>query len=146
MFCVRMERKSLKVLIWIPRQVPGAHTIILYVKGCYVQNSGKRTGESFLCWNSPRQRQCQVCNDIFGHVMEIIRQPGSVSTTGTSVGRAGLSIWHCRVTLGAHILMLVRCENNFESSPFNLYIIYVERRHMFNSTYKINFWKRILLE
>jgi hypothetical protein len=27
---------------------PGAHTIILYAKGCYVQNGGKRTGESFL--------------------------------------------------------------------------------------------------
>jgi hypothetical protein len=28
--------------------VPGAHTTILYAKGCYVQNGGKRTGESFL--------------------------------------------------------------------------------------------------
>jgi hypothetical protein len=27
---------------------PGAHTIILYAKGCYVQNGGKRTVESFL--------------------------------------------------------------------------------------------------
>jgi hypothetical protein len=27
-----------------------------------------------------------------GHVMERIRQPRSLSTTGTSVGRAGLSI------------------------------------------------------
>jgi hypothetical protein len=27
---------------------PGAHTIILYAKGCYVQNDGKRTGENFL--------------------------------------------------------------------------------------------------
>jgi hypothetical protein len=26
----------------------GAHTIILYAEGCYVQNGGKRTGESFL--------------------------------------------------------------------------------------------------
>jgi hypothetical protein len=48
MSCARMERKSLKVLIWISRQVPDAHTIILYAKGCYVQNGGKRTGESFL--------------------------------------------------------------------------------------------------
>jgi hypothetical protein len=48
MSCVRMERKSPKVLIWISRQVSGAHTIILYAKGCYVQNGGKRTGESFL--------------------------------------------------------------------------------------------------
>jgi hypothetical protein len=43
-----MERKYLKDLIWISRQVPGAHTIILYAKGCYVQDGGKRTGESFL--------------------------------------------------------------------------------------------------
>jgi hypothetical protein len=43
-----MERKSLKVLIRISRQVSGAHTIILYAKGCYVQNGGKRSGESFL--------------------------------------------------------------------------------------------------
>jgi hypothetical protein len=27
---------------------PGAHTIILCAKGCYVQNGGKCTGESFL--------------------------------------------------------------------------------------------------
>jgi hypothetical protein len=44
------------------------------------------------CWNSSRQRQCQVRNDIFGHVVERIRQTGSLSTTGTSVVRAGLSI------------------------------------------------------
>jgi hypothetical protein len=46
--CVWMKRKSLKVLIWISRQMPGAHTIILYAKGCYVQNGGKGTRESFL--------------------------------------------------------------------------------------------------
>jgi hypothetical protein len=27
---------------------PDAFIIILYAKGCYVQNGGKRTGESFL--------------------------------------------------------------------------------------------------
>jgi hypothetical protein len=48
----------------------------------------------------------------------------------------------CRVTRGAHIECFLRCENNFESSPFSLYIA---RRHMFNITYKINFWKCILL-
>jgi hypothetical protein len=37
---------------------------------------------------------------------------------------------------------VVRCENNFESSPFSLYIA---RHHMFNSTCKINFRKFILL-
>jgi hypothetical protein len=92
------------------------------------------------CWNSPRQ--CQVCNDIFGHVMERIRQPGGLSTTGTSVGRAGLSIWYLpRHTWGSH-RVLVRCENNFESSPFSPYIA---RRHMFNITCKINSWKCTLL-
>jgi hypothetical protein len=43
-----MERKSLKVLIWISRQVPGGHKIILSSEGTCVQNGGKRTGESFL--------------------------------------------------------------------------------------------------
>jgi hypothetical protein len=60
----------------------------------------------------------------------------------TSVGRGGLSILHLpRHTWGSH-RVLVRCENNFESSPFSLYIA---RRHTFNSTCKINFWKCILL-
>jgi hypothetical protein len=54
----------------------------------------------------------------------------------TSVGRAGLSIWHLsRHTWGSH-RVLVRCENNFESSPLSLYIA---RRYMFNSTCKIHF-------
>jgi hypothetical protein len=58
------------------------------------------------------------------------------------VGRAGLSIWHLpRHTWSSH-RVLVRCENNFESSPFSLYI---ECHHMFNSTCKINLWKCILL-
>jgi hypothetical protein len=35
------------------------------------------------CWNSPRHRQCQVCN-IFVYVTERIRQPGSLSMTGTN--------------------------------------------------------------
>jgi hypothetical protein len=48
MSCVRMERKSLKVLICISCQVPGSHTIILYAKGFYVQNGGNNTVESFL--------------------------------------------------------------------------------------------------
>jgi hypothetical protein len=73
--------------------------------------------------------------------VERIRQPGSLSTTGGSVGRAGLSIWHLmRHTWGSH-RVLVRCENNFESYPFSLY---TARRHMFNSTFKIKFWKCIL--
>jgi hypothetical protein len=98
-------------------------------------------GNLSACWNSPR-RQCQVCNDIFGHVMGRICQPGSLSTTGTSVGRAGLLIWHLpRHTWGTHRVLL-RCENNFESSPFSLYIAHC---HMFNSTCKINFWKCTLL-
>jgi hypothetical protein len=93
------------------------------------------------CWNSPR-RQCQVYNDIFGHVMERICQPESLSTTGKSMGRVGLSIWHLpRHTWGSH-RVLVRCENNFESSPFSLYI---ERHHMFNSACKINSWRCILI-
>jgi hypothetical protein len=59
----------------------------------------------------------------------------------TSVGKAGLSIWHLpRHTWGSH-RVLVRCENNFESSPFSLYIA---RRHMFNNAWKIYFWKFIL--
>jgi hypothetical protein len=60
----------------------------------------------------------------------------------TSVGRAGLSNWHLpRHTWGSH-RVLVRCENNFENSPFGLY---TARRHMFNCSCKINFWKCILL-
>jgi hypothetical protein len=67
--------------------------------------------------------------------------PTGKSTTGKSVWRAGLSIWHMpRHTWGSH-RVLVRFENNFESSPFSLYIA---RRHVFNSTCKINFWKCIL--
>jgi hypothetical protein len=47
----------------------------------------------------------------------------------TSVGRVGLSIWHLPYhTWGSH-RVLVRCENNFERSPFNQNIV---RRHMFN--------------
>jgi hypothetical protein len=40
---------------------------------------------------------------------------------------------HVGVTLSA---VLVRCENNFESSPLSLYRA---RHHMFNSTCKIHF-------
>jgi hypothetical protein len=60
----------------------------------------------------------------------------------TSVGNAGISIWHLpRHTWGSH-RVLVRCENNFENSPLSQNIA---RRHMFNSTCEINFWKCILL-
>jgi hypothetical protein len=60
----------------------------------------------------------------------------------TRVERSELSTWHLpRHTWGSH-RVLVRCENNPESSPFSLYIV---RRHMFNSTCKIIFWKCILL-
>jgi hypothetical protein len=58
----------------------------------------------------------------------------------TSVGRAGLSIWHLPRHKWGSCQVLVRCENNFDSSPFSLYIAH---HHMFNSTCKINFWKRI---
>jgi hypothetical protein len=37
MSCVWMERKSLKVLILISRQVPGEHAMILSAKGHYVE-------------------------------------------------------------------------------------------------------------
>jgi hypothetical protein len=40
-----MERKSQSSDLNLPL---GAHTIILSAKGCYVQNGGKRTEESFL--------------------------------------------------------------------------------------------------
>jgi hypothetical protein len=46
----------------------------------------------------------------------------------------------CRVTWGSH-RVLIRCENNFESSPL---ILYIARHHMFNSTCKIHFRKCIL--
>jgi hypothetical protein len=60
----------------------------------------------------------------------------------TSVGRAGLLIWHLPLhTWGSH-RELVSCENNFDSYPFSLYIA---PRHMFSSTCKINVWKSILL-
>jgi hypothetical protein len=60
----------------------------------------------------------------------------------TSLGTAGLSIWHLpRHMWGSH-RVLVRCENNFEGSSFSLYITC---RRMFNSDCKINFWKCILL-
>jgi hypothetical protein len=141
MSCVRMERKSLRVLIWISRQVPGAHGIIVCQGELCSKWRQPYRRKLSACWNSPR-RQCQVCNDISGHVMERIRQPESLSTTGTSVGRAELSIWHLpRYAWGSH-RVLVRCENNFESSPFSLYIA---RRNMFNSTCKIYFWKCILI-
>jgi hypothetical protein len=60
----------------------------------------------------------------------------------TSVGRAGLLIWHLSRHTWSSYRVLVRSENNFESSSFNLYIA---RHHMFNSICKINFWKCILL-
>jgi hypothetical protein len=89
MSCVRMERKSLKVLIWI-------------------------------------SIRCQVRTQLFCLPRGVM----------CSVGRAGLSIWHLpRHTWGSH-RVLVRCEHNFESSSFSLYIA---RRHMFNSTCKTNF-------
>jgi hypothetical protein len=60
----------------------------------------------------------------------------------TSVGRVGLLILHLpRHTWGSH-RVLVKCENNFESSPFSLYIAC---HHMFNSTCKINFSNCILV-
>jgi hypothetical protein len=59
-----------------------------------------------------------------------------------SVGRARLSILNLpRHTWGSH-RVLVKCDNNFDSSPFGLYIA---RSHMFNSTCKIHFLKCILL-
>jgi hypothetical protein len=93
--CERMERKSLKVLIWISRQVPAAHAVILSATGSYVE-----CGKSWIIdFTLPHH------------------------------------------TWGSH-RVLVRCGNNFESSPFSLYIAH---RHMFNSTCKINFWKFILI-
>jgi hypothetical protein len=89
-----MERKSLKVLIWIFLQVPGAHTVIMDAKGCCVQNGGKRTGESFLGAGIRQDVSVKCEKTFYGHIRERIRQPGSLSTTGTSVGRARLSIWH----------------------------------------------------
>jgi hypothetical protein len=95
MSCVRMERKSLKVLNSISTR-------------CQVRTQ-------WFCL--PRGVKC-------------------------SVGRAGLSIWYLpRHTWGSY-RVLVRCEYNFESSAFSLYIT---RRHMFNSTCKIHFLKSILL-
>jgi hypothetical protein len=60
----------------------------------------------------------------------------------TSVGRAKLLILHLQRHTWGSQRVLEKCENNFESSPFSLYIAH---RHMFNSTCKINFWKCILL-
>jgi hypothetical protein len=128
--CVRMESKSLTSSDL--NHPPGAHAIILSAKGSCVTNGGKHTGESFLRAGI-RHDVSVKCATNFGHVMERIRQPGSLSTTDTSVGRAGLSIWHLpRHTWGLHRVLL-RCENNFESSPFSLYIA---RR---SSTFKIIF-------
>jgi hypothetical protein len=140
-FLVRMKRKTLKVLIRISRQVPSAHTIILSAKGSCVQNGDKRTRENFLRAGN-RQDVNVKCATIFSDTLwkEFANQ--KVYMTGTSVGRAGLSIWHLpRHTWGSHRVP-VRCENNFENSPFSLYIA---RRHMLNSTCKINFSKCILL-
>jgi hypothetical protein len=60
----------------------------------------------------------------------------------TSVGRAGLLIWHLPHCTWVSHWVLVRCENNFQSSPFSLYIA---RHHMFSSFCKINFWNCVLL-
>jgi hypothetical protein len=38
------------------------------------------------------------------------------------VGRARLSIWHLPHHIWGSHRVLVRCENNFESSPFSIYI------------------------
>jgi hypothetical protein len=51
---------------------PGAHSVILSAKGIYVQNSGKRPGESFLRAGI-RQDNVNVKCYIFGHVTERIR-------------------------------------------------------------------------
>jgi hypothetical protein len=65
-----------------------------------------------------------------------------VAAVTCDVGRAEFSIWHLpRHTSGSH-RVLVRCENNFESSPVSLYIAH---RHMFKSTCKISFWMCIPL-
>jgi hypothetical protein len=141
MSCVRMERKFLKILIWISHHVPGVHTIFLSAKGSCVQNGGKRTGKSLLRAGI-RHDVSVKCATIFSDTLWKESTNQKVYITGTSVGRAGLSIWHMPCyTWGSH-WVLVRCENNFESSPFSLYIA---RRHKFNSILKINFWKCILL-
>jgi hypothetical protein len=55
------------------------------------------------CWNSPRQRQCQVCNDIFGHDMEGIRQTGIYLRLVQVWEELDYRFDICRVTRGAHI-------------------------------------------
>jgi hypothetical protein len=72
---------------------PGAHTVILYAKGCYVQNGCKRTGESFLRSGIRQDNVSVKCATTFSDTLwKDKRQPGSLSVTGTSVGTAGLSI------------------------------------------------------
>jgi hypothetical protein len=95
MSCVRMEGKSLKILI----------SIIW-------------SGASLRLWLLLPVTCCDECGKSW-----IIDLTSAVSHVGLA-------------------RVLVRCENNFENSPFSLYIAL---RHMFNSTCKINFWKCILL-
>jgi hypothetical protein len=53
---VRMERKSLKVLILISRQVPGGHAIILSTKRGYVE-----CGKSWIIdLTLPRHTEAQI--------------------------------------------------------------------------------------
>jgi hypothetical protein len=103
MSCVRMERKSLKVLIRISHQVSGAHTIILYTKGCYVQNGGKRTGKSFL--------RAGVCQDISVKCATTFSDTLWKESANQEVYLRLVQVWEeldyqfhiCHVTRGAHI-------------------------------------------
>jgi hypothetical protein len=65
------------------------HTIILSAKGSCVQNGGKRTGESL-----PRAgiRKDVKCATTFSDTLWKESTNQEVYTTGTRVGRAGLSM------------------------------------------------------
>jgi hypothetical protein len=107
MSCVWMERKSFKVLIWISHQVPGAHIIILYAKGCYVQNGSKRTGESFMHAEICQDNVSVKCATTFSDTLWKESDNQEVYLSLVQVWEE-LDYWFdiCHATRGAHIKSL----------------------------------------
>jgi hypothetical protein len=153
MSCVQTESKSLKILkisvFWVVAPCSLVEVYQRFRGPCCLPSSGRSR-----CYNpedsslhTHRRENLKSCfSEFWYRWSEAAHHWGCGCSylwhAATSVGRAGLSIWHLpRHTWGSH-RVLVRCGNNFESSSFSLYIAH---RHMFNITCKINSWKCILL-
>jgi hypothetical protein len=81
---------------------PGAQTIILYAKGCYVQNGSKHTGESFL--------HAGICQDVSVKCAMTFSDTLWKESANQEVYLRLVQVWEeldyrfdiCHVTRGAH--------------------------------------------